>query len=91
MKHWINNLLLLVAVSSMIAGSPLYSMEQDDSAISITTNGISPTTTLLEELRALPHVLRRYIMFLALKDRISNFTCSSILTGHTQDISISSM
>ena len=59
-------------------------MEQDASAISTTTNVISSTTKLLEEFRALPHVLRRYIIFLALEDRISNFTCSSILKGHTE-------
>ena len=86
MKHCINNLLLLVAISSMIAGSPIHSMEQDDNAISTTTSIISPTTTLLEEFRALPDVLKRYIVFLALEDRISNFTCSSILKGHTDYI-----
>ena len=87
MKQCINKLLLLIAVSTTIAGSHLHSMEQDASAISTTTSVVSSTTTLLEEFRALPHVLRRYIIFLALEDRLRTiFTCSSILTGHTESI-----
>ena len=88
MKQCINKLLLLIATSSMIAGSHIHSMEQDASAISTTTSTISSTTTLLEEFRALPDVLRRYIIFLALEDRLIRFLPVLLYLQDIQIISI---